>query len=73
MTSDEQESHSIRYVHGFWVVPLSSGALGVYTHPAGDFLGIALDFPAALTLWNERPIIIRSEPSIDIDLSDVEL
>lgn len=33
MSADEQEAMSHQHSHGFWLVPLSSGAFAVFEHP----------------------------------------
>ena len=40
MTEDEQEALSHQHSHGFWVVPLESGAFATFTHPSGRLLRI---------------------------------
>jgi hypothetical protein len=43
MTSDEQEALSHQHSHGFWLVPLASGAFAVFDHPGGKLLHILLN------------------------------
>lgn len=54
MTSDEQEALSHQHSHGFWLVPLESGAFAVFDHPNGRLLDTVkpqISFGVGLAMW----------------------
>ena len=67
MTSDEQEALSHQH-YGLWCVPLASGAVAVFSHPAGRLLEI--------TRWEEvkhLPLPAKPAPAAKRELTLDEL
>src|SRR5687768_7021886 len=57
MTQDEQEALSVSLTRGLWCVPLSSGRIAVFDHPARDLRCV-------VDTWTEVALLPRRLPDL---------
>lgn len=82
MSPDEQEARS-RLHTGFWVVPLSSGRLAVWSHPMGQQIGVfdTLSQAAeAVPAWRKTAAghqlqlrLTQSTARLELDMTGIDL